>query len=543
MPIDNSFTNHPKRRAIVGAGAPILGLVLLVIAGAFVVFINFARQQDRSYVDNTQRLVTNTLAGRLRALSDVTLDYADWNDAFNAISVHWNRAWVANNFYSTVTDAMVIFRRDGAVRYVWKAEALAADPTALAYQVVSAARDTPAFTSLARAPQAAGTVTRTLAILNGRLSLLSVAAIGPEDDDVRQHRPADASVDYIASIDVLDAEQISTIGSDLDLQGFTFSRAANSNNSLVFLPIRGANGALLGRVQWRNERPGAAAFAGEIGPVLFGILLIGVLSFLVARALMRREVSAAADIKAAVESSRLKSEFIANMSHELRTPLDAIMGYTELIIEEAPTGDLFDPLRRDAARIARSAGQLRQLIDDVLDHSRIDAGRLRLAPEPINISELFAEIEDVLEASVRAQGNALTFACDDSRLSLVSDHQRLRQCLLNLADDSIKFTRGGAVTISAKIAPVNDVDCIVFEVKDNGLGVTRAAAATLFEPFAQPSPGVTRPRRGGTLGLSIARKLARAMGGDIVFEGDPNGGAHFTLWMPINAQALLANAA
>src|SRR5262252_1073874 len=133
MLVDKVFRRPLSRHAFLSAGAPILGLVLLVIAGAFVVFINFAQQQDRAYVENTRRLMANTLQGRLHALSDVTLDYASWNDAYAHISERWDRAWVAGNFYSTVTDAMVVFRRDRSVLYVWKAQSLQADPTALAY--------------------------------------------------------------------------------------------------------------------------------------------------------------------------------------------------------------------------------------------------------------------------------------------------------------------------------------------------------------------------------------------------------------------------
>jgi signal transduction histidine kinase len=134
------------------------------------------------------------------------------------------------------------------------------------------------------------------------------------------------------------------------------------------------------------------------------------------------------------------------------------------------------------------------------------------------------------------------FSCE-GRLSLVSDHQRLRQCLINLAENSIKFTRGGEIAMSARSFMAGDVEHVVFEVSDNGLGVARAAAATLFEPFAQPRESVSRPKRVGTLSLSIARKLARAMGGDITFEGDPSGGARFTLRLPTNSQSLVANAA
>jgi signal transduction histidine kinase len=542
MLVDKILKRRLSRHAFTSAGAPILGLVLLVIAGAFFVFIRFAQQQDRTYVETSRRLVANTLEGRLHALSDVTLDYGSWNDAYNAISARWNPTWVAANFYSTVTDAMVIFRNDGAVRYVWKAEALAANSTALAFQVVRTARDVPSLASLARAPNTSGTVTRTLALFNGRLALLSVAAIAPENQTARLQRPANAPIDYIASIDILDPGQIAALGSELDLRDFSISQRGEENADFVSLPLRAANGALLGFAQWRDQRPGSAAFAGEIGPVVLGVGVVGVLSILLAIALMQREVAAAARVEAALESSRLKSEFISNMSHELRTPLDAIMGYTELIQEETPKGDLFDSVRRDANRIAESAGQLRQLIDDVLDHSRIDAGRLLLAPEPINVSELFAEIEDALESALRAHNNKLSFTCE-GRLSLVSDHQRLRQCLINLADNSIKFTRAGEIAISARSVALGEVEHVVFEVSDNGLGVARAAAATLFEPFTQSREGGARPKRAGTLSLSISRKLARAMGGDITYEGDPNCGARFLLWMPTNSPALMAAAA
>lgn len=541
MLVDKLLHRRPSRQAFVSAGAPILALVLLVIAGAFAVFINFAEQQDRSYVENSRRLVANTIEGRLRGLSDVTLDYANWTDAYNAITRHWNGAWVAGNFYSTVTDAMVIFRRDGAIRYVWKTDHLQTNSAALADQIVNTARQVPSLSSLATAPHAAGTVTRTLAFVDGRLSLLTVAAIEPENDSERLRRPPTDPVDYLAVIDILEPSQFASFGAELDLLDFEMTQHPNA--SAVSLPLRAVNGTPLGYLQWRDLRPGTKAFAGQIGPVLLGVIIIGVLSVLLALALMQREVAAAAHIEAALESSRLKSEFISNMSHELRTPLDAIIGYTELIDEEAPKGQIFESVRRDAARIAVSAGQLRQLIDDVLDHSRIDAGRLQLAPEPINVSELFAEIEDVLKPAVREQGNALTFSCESGHLSLVSDHQRLRQCLINLAENSIRFTRNGKIIISAKRVQLNDVDHVVFEVNDDGLGVTRAAAATLFEPFVQAPAGATRSKRGGTLSLSISRKLARAMGGDITFEGEPSGGARFTLWMPANSRALVANAA
>ncbi|MBS0384303.1 MAG: hypothetical protein JSS00_03020 [Proteobacteria bacterium] len=543
MLVDRLFKRRLTRQAFITAGLPILGLVLLVIAGAFAVFIHFAQQQDRSYVDNTRRLVASALEGRLHALSDITVDYANWTAAYNAVSVRWDRAWVSGNFYSTVTDGMVIFRRDGAVRYVWKAQSLEANPAALGYQIVNAARNIPSLGALAAAPHATGTVTRTLVLLNGRLALLSVAPIAPEDDAERMRRLSSASADYLAAIDILDPAQIAALGSELDLDAFSLTQRVDPDAGFVSLPMRAANGALLGYLQWRDQHPGSTAFAGEIGPVLIGVVAIGLLSILVAIVLMQRQVSAVVRAEAALESSRLKSEFISNMSHELRTPLDAIIGYAELIQEEAPKGNLFDSVRRDTRRIRESARRLRQLIDDVLDHSRIDAGRLRLAPEPITVSELFAEIESALAPAAMAQANKLAFACENTDLCLVSDHQRLRQCLINLAENGISFTRNGVISVSARSTALGGIDHLLFEVCDNGLGVPRAVQATLFDPFVQGRDGCPRPNRAGTLSLSISRKLARAMGGDITFEGDPAGGSRFTLCLPKNPRALVANAA
>lgn len=483
MFLDRLFKQRISRQAFLTAGAPILALVLLVIAGAFLVFIHFAQQQDRSYVENTRRLVASSIDGRLHALSDVTLDYASWDEAYRSTTVRWDGSWVAGNFYSSVTDAMAIFRAEGPVRYLWKSDALTSNQTALAFQISHAARSIPTLPALARAPHASGTVTRTLAMLNGRITLVAVAAIAPEDDAERLHLPPTAPVDYVAAIDILDPDQIAALGSELDLRGFTVNLRDDANPDLVSLPLRAASGGVLGYLQWRNERPGSAAFAGEIGPVVFGVIVIGALSVLLAIILMQQHVAAAARVEAALESSRLKSEFISNMSHELRTPLDAIIGYAELIQEETPKSDLFIGPRRDALRIASSAGHLRKLIDDVLDHSRIDAGRLHLQPEPINVADLFFELEDALDTAVRSEGNKLTFVCD-GHLSLVCDHHRLRQCLGNLAENSAKFTRNGEIVISAHSATIDDVEHMVFEVRDNGVGVTRAAAATLFEPFA-----------------------------------------------------------
>jgi signal transduction histidine kinase len=534
MSIDQRLRRRLSRRALIGVGAPILALVLLVVAGACVVFVHFAQNQDRAYADNTRRLVANTLEGRLRGLSDLTLDFASWNDAYAAITVRWNSAWVRNNFYSAVADGLVVFHEDGALRHVWLPDWLQAQAQTLPAEMVQAARAVPGLTSLIRAPHAAGTVTRGLVMLDGRLGVLSAASIAPEDDAERLRRAASTPVDYVVAVDILDDRQIAEIGRDLDVQDLALvAQPPAPSPDIVSLPLRAANGDLLGYLRWRNQRPGDAGLAAEIGPVLLMLFLIGAFTFLIARSLMLRQVGEAARMQAAMETSRLKSEFIANMSHELRTPLNVIIGYAELIQEETPAGEANESVRADAGCIVEAAGKLRQLIDDVLDHSRIDAGRLRLAPEPIDVPQLLAEIEDLMAPTARANGNALLITSDADASSLVSDHQRLRQCLVNLIDNAIRCTRDGAVSVAARSSIVGGAPHVVFEIQDTGVGISGANPEQLFEPFGQGDGGAALDQKRGTgLGLSIARKLARAMGGEVTFVSEPGVGSCFRLTMP-----------
>src|SRR5262249_40691287 len=151
-----------------------------------------------------------------------------------------------------------------------------ADSAALAAQIVRAARAVPALSALATAPNAAGTVTRTLTIIDGRLALLSVAAIEPENDAERLGRTPSEPVDYLATIDILEPSQFASLGAELDLLDFEMTQ--HPPTDVVSLPLRAANGERLGYVQWLNVHPGGRAFAGQIGPVLLGVIIIGVLS-------------------------------------------------------------------------------------------------------------------------------------------------------------------------------------------------------------------------------------------------------------------------
>jgi len=211
-----------------------------------------------------------------------------------------------------------------------------------------------------------------------------------------------------------------------------------------------------------------------------------------------------------------KSAFLANMSHELRTPLNAVIGYTEMLEEDfADRGDLDAPLA-DLGRIKGSARHLLQMINDVLDLSKIEAGKIELHVESFELAELLDQVVSTTQPLLAGNHNGLQVHCAPGLGRVRSDLTKLRQVLINLVSNAAKFTRDGRIridTTSALDAGGNQV--LVFEVSDTGIGMTAAQLERLFEPFVQADAETTRKYGGTGLGLAISRRLCRLMGGDV----------------------------
>jgi signal transduction histidine kinase len=523
-----------SRRAWLSVGLPIVALVFFFALGALAVFVNFARQQNLEFRVESQRLVQSALDGRTRSLSDITLDFASWNDAYRAISVQWNPQWVTDNFYSAVTDSLIIFRADGQARYTWFTPALRPDAPRVTIGAIHAAQDIPGVRQLIFAAAPSGTVAHGLFSVDGQLAIVAVAVVAPEDAASRLAIPHSTPIDFLASAQILEPNELAELGRSLNLRDLRFqSSEAAADPGAVALPLRSADGAQVGELRWRDERPGDRAFATQMAPVVLGLILIGALTLCVAFVLTRRQVATAAHAEAAIEADQLKSDFISSISNELTTPLNAIVGYAELIEEESRDHGGGDQIGQDAGRILIAARRLRQLVEDTLDQSRIDAGHLNFRSERVDVAGLLTEIVEILAPMARANGDSLETAIELHGLHFIGDHQRVRQCLLNLAGNAIKFTKDGAVRVRARSATRNGARFVTFDVTDTGIGIAAEHAEAIFEPFAQIDAA---PERGGVgLGLAISRKLARAMGGDIVFVSEPGRGACFSLHVPVAA--------
>jgi signal transduction histidine kinase/DNA-binding response OmpR family regulator len=238
-------------------------------------------------------------------------------------------------------------------------------------------------------------------------------------------------------------------------------------------------------------------------------------------------------------ASQHKSQFLANMSHELRTPLNAVIGLTDMMVANAPrfgTERALEPLRR----VHRAGIHLLGLINQVLDLSKIEAGKLELNPESLSIAPLVDEVIGTARQLAEQNGNELTVECPANLAPITVDPMRLRQILLNLLSNACKFTKDGEVSLTVQRRAKDGQGIIGIAVRDTGIGMTPEQQAKLFQEFTQ-AESTTARRFGGTgLGLAITRKLARMMGGDVVVESEQGKGSTFTVQLPGGSEPIAA---
>jgi PAS domain S-box-containing protein len=230
------------------------------------------------------------------------------------------------------------------------------------------------------------------------------------------------------------------------------------------------------------------------------------------------------------QASALKSQFLANMSHEFRTPLNAILGYTHMLLHGV-TGPVSEQQRKSLTRIDSNSQHLLALINDILDITRIEAGRMPLNVSSFEIPELVNEVRSELEPIIRRSALRVTTKMVRTLRPIKSDRQKVKQIVLNLLSNALKFTPAGSVTIAASYD--EHKRWVAISVQDTGLGIAREDQAKVFEDFRQLDASPTRGYGGTGLGLSICRRLAQMLGGTIELKSGLNKGSTFTLRLPV----------
>ncbi len=232
------------------------------------------------------------------------------------------------------------------------------------------------------------------------------------------------------------------------------------------------------------------------------------------------------------KANKAKSVFVANMTHELRTPLNAIIGYSEMLQEEAEDmePEEFVP---DLEKIASAGRHLLALINDVLDFSKVEAGKMEVYLESFQVNKMISEVVAMIQPAIQKNNNTLFTQHSDDLGTMHSDVTKIRQCLFNLLSNSSKFTESGKINLTAKREIKDDEDWLIFQVTDTGIGMTEEQMSRVFQAFTQADSSTTRKYGGTGLGLVITRQFCQMMGGNINVASEFGKGATFTIELPV----------
>jgi signal transduction histidine kinase/HAMP domain-containing protein len=309
-------------------------------------------------------------------------------------------------------------------------------------------------------------------------------------------------------------------------EGRSPTYASSSLHAALAAPLL-VSGRLVGAISVTDYDPGR-----QFNPADLRLLSLFASQAAIAIENVRLYTAAQEAREAAESASRAKSAFLANMSHELRTPLNAIIGYSEMLAEDFEDEEGLENYIPDLHRIRAAGRHLLALVNDVLDLSKIEAGRMDLYLETFAVSRLIDDVVSTVQSLVEKSANTLEVRCADGLGTMHADLTKVRQSLFNLLSNAAKFTERGMITLDVARETADDVDWVTFSVSDTGIGMTPEQMEKLFQAFSQAEASTARKYGGTGLGLAVTRHFCQMMGGNIGVESEYGVGSIFTIRLP-----------
>ena len=535
-----------QRAAIRHVIAPILLLGLGVVALILALVTIAAQSQNRLAIESTRHLAGSALRVEREQIAGFLRDYAIWNDAAAHLVEAFDPAWADDNVGAWANDSLgmsaalvldselhLIFGSlDGTIR----GNGLLARMSGELPGLVSRALD------LAGEPGSVPGTATTYLELDGAPAIAVAAVIKWEDDrPIPQHGGMPVVLVFVRRVDEAMLKRFEELYLLPDLR-----LAAAAEDLPASVPLRTVDDRVVARLGWVGQRPGTALIL-DLVPSLAGIAaLAGLLVVLIvrrarrstaelasshqqlesqARALRASTVAMQSALAEAARANAAKSDFLARMSHELRTPLNAILGFSEIIALEL-YGPNSDPRYRDYGRMIHESGDhLRSLINDILDLSRIEAGRHELKEEPTSVDPIIEQCLGLLAPKIEAKRIAVDHV--PSAVRLLVDIRALKQILLNLLSNAVKFTDGGGL-ITVRVRDGDDG--ITVEISDTGCGMSDDDLERVFQLFGQVRATTSRDGEGSGLGLNIAKALVEMHGGELGIRSAVGVGTTASVW-------------
>jgi signal transduction histidine kinase len=527
------FVLSAEVRLWISIAGPILAILVLVAGCSFALLSDVARAQNEAFAQISSQLVERSLKAKITELDKLADDNAEWDKGYQYASVNWNKAAIAGSYYSDFSEVVSVVEQNGDVKYLSTSQKNGTDDKKIATLIAGnklsdAVRHR--VTTIGNVPQSSHL------LLNHEdgLWIVTTSIIRPMRTSSLKVQPSHKRYFYtLASF--VSPDWLKNIGSLTGVENLAYTPGVTApalTTPHINLAVGNMQGAVVGWLTWTHEMPGTAALVSRKIVIGLGLAIIGLISIGVSASLINGQMKTQRKALALAEdASRMKSEFLANMSHELRTPLNAVIGYAEIVAEDSVANGAVETAK-DAGKITRAAHHLLSLINAVLDHAKLEAGKIEIDPEIVVLTDLFGEVVEVIEKTAQDNGNTIILTCDPEIGNAQTDRLRLKQCLLNLVSNSVKFTRDGKITIAARPVTLSDIPCIRVAITDTGIGMSEEVLARLFRPFEQANSSTTRTFGGTGLGLSITKQLIEAMGGTITVSSQEGLGSVFTLILP-----------